>query len=239
VSGAGGDLAGDGATELALLDFDSSSLAVFPNEGGATFGAPVYFPVGASTQPGGRVRLGDLDMDGNLDAVVGLALQNPAIPVLLGSPDRGFGAPTSYPAGAGGISAIALADLDADGDLDVAATSNPQDAVVVLRNLTDTATAAPPAADASGFFLGAPRPNPGRTPAIAFRLPGPAHVRLVVHDVAGRVVARLLDTRRPAGRHEVVWGGRSGSGDRVAAGVYYLHFEADGFEGRRRVVLTR
>lgn len=238
VSAAAGELTGEGGMELVLLDFGSASLAVFPNGGGGTFGDPAYFAIGATTDPGGRVRLGDLDMDGNLDAVVGLVLQNPVIPVLLGDSDGGLRAATSYSAGAGGISAIALADLDGDGDLDVAATSNHQDALVVLRNLTDPTTAAPPAEDASGFFLGAPRPNPGRAPAIAFRLPAPAQVRFVVHDVAGRVVARLLDTQRAAGRHEVVWHGMNASGARAAAGVYYLHFEADGFEGWRTVVLT-
>jgi hypothetical protein len=36
-----------------------------------------------------------------------------------------------------------------------------------------------------------------------------------------------------------VWLGTNASGDRAAAGVYYLRFAADGFEDRRTVVLTR
>ncbi len=239
VSGAVGDLADDGTTELTLLDFNSSTLAVFPNEGDGAFGDPVRFPIGASTQPGGRVRLADLDDDGDLDAVVGLILQNPEIPVLLGNDSGGFDVPASYPAGGYGISGIALADMDADGDLDVAAVSKDDDLLVVLRNLTNAPTFVPHADTASGFALAPPRPNPARAPTIVFTLPRPAHVRLAVHDVAGRMVARLVDAPSVAGEHSVVWQGLADDGGRVTAGVYTLRLEADGHEAFQKIVLTR
>lgn len=235
VSAAVGNLAGNGAAELTLLDFGGSRLAVFPNGGGGAFGQPEYFSVGASTQFGGRVRLGDLDGDGHLDAVVGLGLQNPAIPVLLGDGTGGFGAAESYPA-ATGISGIALVDLDVDGDLDVVATARDANVLVVLHNLMDPTTAV--LGDGwSDFQLAAPRPNPGRAPTIAFSLPAPAHVRLTVHDVAGRTIASLVNGPRAAGEHQVVWEGTAAGGERVAAGVYYLRLVADGHTRLRTVAL--
>jgi hypothetical protein len=185
------------------------------------------------------VRLADLDLDGRLDAAIGLALQNPAIPVLLGNESGGFGAPTSYATGAGGIAALTLVDLDSDGDRDIAATSANQDVLVCLENLAEGSTAVPPPGEANGFFFAPPQPNPGRTPAITFHLPRPAYVRLSVHNVAGRTIARLLEDYRPAGRNEVEWRGTLPEGGQAPAGVYYLRLETDGFEGQQRVVLTR
>ena len=238
VSGAIGDLAGDGTTELALLNFQSSSVAVFPNEGDGSFGSPVNFSIGASTQPGGRVRLADLNADGHLDAAIGIFLQNPAVPVLLGNGAGGFEPANSYPAGGGGISGIALADLDADGDLDIAAISKDNDLLLVLRNQTASATSVVHGDGANGFSLAAPRPNPGRTPTIAFHLPRSAHVQLAVFDVAGRLVARLVDAPRTAGEHRVVWPGTAENGERVAAGVYTVRLEANELRAQQKIVLT-
>ncbi|HET9886042.1 MAG TPA: FG-GAP-like repeat-containing protein [bacterium] len=238
VSAAIGDLTGDEVAQLTLLDFANSSVAVFPNDGEGAFGSPTFFPIGASTQPGGRVRLGDLDGDGHLDAVVGLFVQNPVIPVLLGDGMGGFEPADFFSAGAG-ISGIALCDLDADGDLDVAATAREDDRLVVLRNLTASPTSVSTSATPAGFALLPPRPNPGRAPTIAFQLPHLAQVRLSVYDLAGRLVARLVDGPRPAGLHSVQWLGTAGNGEKVAAGMYTLRMEAEWFREQRKIVLAR
>jgi hypothetical protein len=237
VSAAAEDLSGDGTTEIALLQFDS--VAVFPNEGEGSFGAPSFFPLGASAQPGGRIRLGDLDEDGEVDAVIGLALANPSIPVLRGNGAGGFLGPISVSTGAHGISGVELADLDADGDLDLAATAKDDDVVVILRNLTDPATSAPAPALPSGLALAPPRPNPGSAPTIEYSLPSPARVLLSIHDVAGRTVARLVDAERAAGTHSVSWSGVDDGGERAAAGVYAVRLQAGALQAHRTLVLTR
>lgn len=185
------------------------------------------------------MRLGDLDADGDLDAVIGLFLQNPSIPVLLGNGADGFEAAQIFPAGAGGISGIALADLDADGDLDVAATAKDDDKLVVLRNLTASPTSIPSGGVANAFALALPRPNPGRTPTIAFHLSRPVHVRLSVYDLAGRLVSRLVDAPRPAGEHSILWLGTGENGERASSGVYTVRLEAEAFRDQRKIVLTR
>jgi hypothetical protein len=238
VSGAIGVMAGDGNAELVMLRFSSGTIDVFPHEGGGAFGDPVSYSIGASTQPGGRVRLADLNSDGHLDAAVGLFMQNPSIPVLLADGAGGFEPAQHFPTGAGGISGIALADLDADGDLDVAATSTNEGVVVVLRNLTSP-TSVPGGSAAADFALLPPRPNPGPTPTIAFHLPRPAHVRLCIYDLAGRLVARLIDAPRLAGEHSVLWPGTGENGARVSSGVYTVRLETEGFRDQRKIVLTR
>ncbi|MBD3162441.1 MAG: Omp28-related outer membrane protein [Candidatus Eisenbacteria bacterium] len=85
----------------------------------------------------------------------------------------------------------------------------------------------------------APNPAPGET-SIRFELAGEASVRLGVFDVRGRRVASLVDERRAAGVHTVEWNGRSGSGERLPAGVYYCALSvrsADGRENRIRSLM--
>jgi len=86
------------------------------------------------------------------------------------------------------------------------------------------------------FALPAPSPNPSPVGLnrITFAVPRKAHVRLTVHDVRGRTVARLADGDVPAGRHARTW---DSSG--VSAGVYFLRFEAPGFQASRRLVVVR
>ena len=85
-----------------------------------------------------------------------------------------------------------------------------------------------PAADLPVLGRNAPNPFNPRT-EIAFALPADAAVRLVVLDVAGRLVRTLVDGERmAAGPHRRAWDGRDTSGNGVAAGVYLYVLEADG-----------
>jgi len=72
-------------------------------------------------------------------------------------------------------------------------------------------------------------PNPFRTEtSIAVDLMEEMDVRVSVHDVSGRRVARIADERLPGGRTILRWDGRSEDGRPVAAGMYLLKIEAGG-----------
>jgi hypothetical protein len=62
--------------------------------------------------------------------------------------------------------------------------------------------------------------NPSTT--IRFGLPMPSHVRLTIHDVLGREIARLEDGVRSEGYHQVLWSPQASSG------VYFMRLEARG-----------
>ena len=83
--------------------------------------------------------------------------------------------------------------------------------------------------------LGAPNPFRART-ALRFALPRPAHARVRVFDVSGRLVSTLVDERLEAGRHESVWDGHDQAGNRVASGVYFVRMQAEGYGATRKVV---
>jgi hypothetical protein len=86
------------------------------------------------------------------------------------------------------------------------------------------------------FALAAPSPNPSPASSnrIVFSVPKDARVRLTVHDVRGRTVAKLVDGLLPAGNHVRMWDSST-----AAVGVYFVRFEAPGFHADQRLVVIR
>jgi hypothetical protein len=83
--------------------------------------------------------------------------------------------------------------------------------------------------------LGAAVPNPfNPVTRISFSLPEERFVRLVVYDVSGRQVVRLVDGVRSAGHHMVEWNAAG-----MPSGVYYCRMEAGDFTATRRVILLK
>jgi len=95
--------------------------------------------------------------------------------------------------------------------------------------------------------VGAPRltlrqngPNPfasGTT--IEFTLPAPAPVRLLVFDLAGRLVRTLIDERLPEGNGRSEWDGNDDSGLPAANGVYFYRLETESGSESRKMILKR
>jgi hypothetical protein len=87
------------------------------------------------------------------------------------------------------------------------------------------------------LVLARPSPNPAPGAArIAFTLPHETHVRLVLHDVAGRLVRVLAEGSLPAGVHELTWDRRDASGAVTRAGLYFVRMEAEGRRFTERLV---
>jgi hypothetical protein len=111
-------------------------------------------------------------------------------------------------------------------------------AITILND--DAATAVDDTPPVRDFALLPPYPNPtsGNMVHFQFELPRQDHVQLFVYDVAGRQVARLVDSKYPLGRHQIVWNCRSGE-RAIATGVYFVRFSSGGRNFVRRVVLIR
>jgi hypothetical protein len=87
--------------------------------------------------------------------------------------------------------------------------------------------------------LGAPTPNPvGSRARISFGLPREAAVRMTLLDIQGREVALLAHGVFAAGRHEVIWDGRSVHG-RPPTGLYFLRLQAAGVLRTRKLLLLQ
>lgn len=87
-----------------------------------------------------------------------------------------------------------------------------------------------------GGLLATPNPFNAAT-RLEFELASPGHVRMEIVNTLGRRVATVLDASLPGGRHEVVWDGRTHSGEPAASGVYFAVLR-DGRGAQRSRALT-
>ncbi len=102
-----------------------------------------------------------------------------------------------------------------------------------------TATAAPATLPTVTRVVGnAPNPFNPQT-VIAFDLAAPGPIQLEIYDVRGVRVRRLVADVLPAGRHEVRWDGRDGSGRETASGLYFCRLEATGETMLHKMMLVR
>ena len=78
-------------------------------------------------------------------------------------------------------------------------------------------------------------PNPFNPVTIVkYALPVDTHTHLKIYDILGREVASLVDEDRPAGYHEVNFGG-----DKFSSGVYLFRMEAGSFVSVKKLVLLK
>jgi hypothetical protein len=118
------DFDGNGSPDLAVASQSKGKVEVLLGNGDGTFGAPIDRAAGPFPS---SLAVGDFDLDGNLDLAVAagaLGSFGPGVvDVLLGNGDGTFRAPARFRAGIE-ADAIATADLDADGLLDLVVGTN-------------------------------------------------------------------------------------------------------------------
>jgi hypothetical protein len=84
-------------------------------------------------------------------------------------------------------------------------------------------------------------PNPfNPTTTIEFYLPIDKRVSLIIYDVSGREVVRLIDDQElPKGKHKVVWDGRDKNGRAVSSGTYLYTLKFGNFEKTKKMLLLK
>jgi hypothetical protein len=132
VIGATADFDHDGADELVLASFGSTSWAYMGSP--AEWGAPTLYTFnGVFPGPPVRavfIRTGDFDGDGNQDVLIVSDFVGPAILIYLGDGGGGFAPPVGPLPIPGYVAWIAVGDFDNDGRSDLALTLNPTPAVL-------------------------------------------------------------------------------------------------------------
>jgi subtilisin-like proprotein convertase family protein len=83
-----------------------------------------------------------------------------------------------------------------------------------------------------------PNPFNPRT-KISFSIPQPMEVELAIFNLQGRRVAMLVSGLMPAGRQDVFWDGKDGSGQTVSSGLYVYRFKAGDFVQTRKMTLMK
>lgn len=79
--------------------------------------------------------------------------------------------------------------------------------------------------------------NPSTT--IAFELPSPVSVSLIIYDPLGRRVRTLVQEERPAGFHTVLWNGKNDSNEDVPSAVYFYRLGAGSSVMTKKMILIR
>jgi hypothetical protein len=83
-------------------------------------------------------------------------------------------------------------------------------------------------------------PNPFNPETrIGYQMPDAGLVRLVVYNIMGQVVKKLVDKQQNAGYFEVVWDGRDDRGLCLGSGMYLVKMEAGRFSTTRKLLLMR
>jgi hypothetical protein len=101
-----------------------------------------------------------------------------------------------------------------------------------------------PAADEIGSFsVSQNYPNPfgsgGNGTTIAYNLITPGQVSVKVYDLAGRVVANLVEANQPAGEYRVTWNGFSQQGTYLANGIYIYSVQVGKEQQSKQMLLLR
>jgi hypothetical protein len=143
------DLNGDGRLDLAVANTFDDNVSVLLGNGDGTFGTATNFATGSKPKD---VAIGDLNGDGKLDLVVAnegirdsLGFVSDSVSLLLGNGDGTFQPAVAVATGdaTDAHSAVAIADLNGDGKLDLAVTNARANTLWVLLGNGDGSFAAP------------------------------------------------------------------------------------------------
>ena len=91
------------------------------------------------------------------------------------------------------------------------------------------------------FALNLNYPNPfNPTTTIAYDVAEQAHITLVVYNLLGQEVIRLVDEVQQGGRYQVTWNARNTQNREVASGIYlYRLVSSTGFSEAKRMTLLK
>lgn len=71
-------------------------------------------------------------------------------------------------------------------------------------------------------------PNPFNSSTIVhFSLAEESEIDLVIYDIAGRIVEKLIAGKLTSGRHQVKWNGKNVAGEDVASGIYFCRMRVN------------
>ncbi len=92
----------------------------------------------------------------------------------------------------------------------------------------------------NSFTLFQNQPNPFNPETqISYLLPTECRVELVIYNVLGRMVRKLVDEHQSAGMHTLTWNGRSDDGTQLSSGIYFYRLKAKNFDQTKKMVLMK
>ncbi len=213
------------------IDSTGGTISIYPGDGQTPFGAPTQYDAGP---PLSTFAMADMDLDDDLDIVT--AGPTGRVAVLIN--DAGdFVLDTVILVGEP-VASVAVGDLDGNDWPDIVLALHESQRVAVLRG--GEITAAPITVPSAGLTLHAPAPHPAQgATTIAFRLDRAGETRVLVRDVAGRIVRALHSGWMNAGEQRIAWDLRDDTRIPVASGRYLVTLEAHGRRATQPLLVLR
>lgn len=228
------DLNGDCVADFLLQVGSGDRVTVQYGQGQGVFGPPVFERLGRELS---WATAFDTDQDGR-DDLVAYSGYSGTLLIRRGVPG-GLGDSEEFSVG-GNLNEYALADFDADGRIDLIATSYSSSDVVILWNEGDVVDL-PDDQAASQLRLERVSPNPGRGQVqldLVGLTPGEP-MTLQIFDVSGRLVSSLGPITPSSNRHCWRWNGRGQDASLVSSGVYTLRIRTEQEQVTTRVTILR
>jgi len=82
-------------------------------------------------------------------------------------------------------------------------------------------------------------PTKGEKALIVVELPKQARVRLNLYNTRGSKIRELADEEKETGSHKYYWDGKSGNGDVVGSGLYFVHIHAGDYKKTKKIVVVK
>ena len=78
-------------------------------------------------------------------------------------------------------------------------------------------------------------PNPfNPETVIEYILPNASEITIVIYNLNGKVVERLVETKQPEGYHRATW-----DASKLSSGIYFYRLQAGEFVQTRKMVLLK
>ncbi|MDZ4830295.1 MAG: VCBS repeat-containing protein [Phycisphaerae bacterium] len=128
-----GDFDSDGDLDVAVTSHDDRTVQLHRNNAGTSFSALMTLAVSPTVRPEG-IDTGDLNGDGLTDIAVATSGNAASFATVFLRTRGTFSAGVNYPSGGLDASSIVIAELDCDGDADVAVVNQSSNNVALLAN---------------------------------------------------------------------------------------------------------
>ena len=92
----------------------------------------------------------------------------------------------------------------------------------------------------NNFRLHSNHPNPfNPSTNISYELAEAGNVEVIIYDVLGKEITRLVSERQAAGAYQAHWNGESAEGLKAAGGMYFYQLSVDGQTDVKKMLLIK
>ncbi|MCD4817736.1 MAG: T9SS type A sorting domain-containing protein [Candidatus Cloacimonetes bacterium] len=79
--------------------------------------------------------------------------------------------------------------------------------------------------------------NPETT--LSFSLAKSGKVKLLIYNLKGQLIKKLLDKELPAGYHNIVWNGKDNNSKQVSSGMYLYKMKSENYDKTKRMIMLK